>query len=58
MSTLTDIFIKQNPLLAHGPRTHRTGITVPAASAPTRRPRARWDVDAPRVHLGHAGRAA
>lgn len=48
-----------NPLLAHGPRTHRTGVELPAsASAPVRSRRRPLDVDAPKVHLGHAGRAA
>jgi hypothetical protein len=55
---ILDLFVTHNPLLAHGPRTHSTGIVLePSAPAP-RRPRARWDVDAPRVHLGHAGRSA
>jgi hypothetical protein len=47
-----------NPLVAHGPRTHGTGIelTAPVRSVrPRRRP---LDVDAPQVHLGHAGRRA
>ena len=58
MSALIDVFVKRNPLLAHGPRTHATGVEMTgAAPISVRRPRARWDVDAPRVHLGHAGRA-
>ena len=58
MSALVDVFVKRNPLLAHGPRTHATGVQLPAA-VPTaiRRTRRPMDVDAPRVHLGHAGRA-
>ena len=59
MSALVDMLLKQNPLLAHGPRTHGTGIALPTdAPVRARRPHARWDVDAPRVHLGHVGRAS
>jgi hypothetical protein len=59
MNTVLDRLVRRNPLLAHGPRTHSTGIALPAErpTASTRR-HVRWDVDAPRVHLGHAGRAA
>ena len=55
MTNVLDRLIQSNPLLAHGVRTHSTGIVLPA---PTTEPvrRARWDVDAPKVHLGHAGR--
>jgi hypothetical protein len=63
MTALLDRLVRRNPLLAHGPRTHSTGLVLPAerpAPAVRRRSRGhvRWDVDAPRVHLGHAGRAA
>lgn len=54
MTNVLDRLIQSNPLLAHGPRTHGTGVALPAQTAPKRR--ARWDVDAPKVHLGHAGR--
>jgi hypothetical protein len=50
MSTVLDLIVKRNPLLAHGPRTHGTGIQL-AAPAPAPRRRAA-DVDAPRIHLG------
>jgi hypothetical protein len=57
--TLVDLLIRQNPLLAHGPRTHGTGIALPTdAPVRTRRTAARWDVDAPRVHLGREHRSA
>jgi hypothetical protein len=55
MTNVLDRLIQSNPLLAHGVRTHSTGVALPtAATAPSRR--ARRDVDAPKVHLGHAGR--
>lgn len=47
-----DRLIAGNPLLAHGPRTHASGIGLQQAAAPAPRRRVRWDVDAPRVHLG------
>ena len=55
MSTVLDLIVKRNPLLAHGPRTHGTGIAlaVPAPTAPRRRAA---DVDAPRIHLGREHR--
>jgi hypothetical protein len=59
MSTIIDVLITRNPLLAHGPRTHASGIQL--ASDATARPRrriVRRDVDAPRVHLGAEHRAA
>lgn len=53
MSALMDRLIAGNPLLAHGTRTHASGIRLhETAPAPRRRRAARWDVDAPRVHLG------
>jgi hypothetical protein len=56
MSALLDVLVKNNPLLAHGPRTHSTGVQLTQPTpAPVRRRRPA-DVDAPRVHLGHAGR--
>ena len=55
MTTVLDRLIQSNPLLAHGVRTHSTGVALPAQPAAPKR-RARWDVDAPKVHLGHAGR--
>jgi hypothetical protein len=59
MSAILDRLLSRNPLLAHGPRTHATGVPLPsAAPAPTRRRTARWDVDAPRVHLGREHRAS
>jgi hypothetical protein len=59
MSAVLDRLVKRNPLLAHGTRTHSTGIALPTElpAAPARR-RTPRDVDAPRVHLGHAGRRA
>lgn len=57
MSAFVDRLVAGNPLLAHGPRTHASGIRLQEpTAAPRRRRSARWDVDAPRVHLGHAGR--
>jgi hypothetical protein len=57
MSRLLDTFVTDNPLLAHGPRTHATGVQLPQTAArPARRRRVWAPVDAPRVHLGHAGR--
>jgi len=55
MTNVLDRLIQSNPLLAHGVRTHSTGVALPAQTAAPKR-RARWDVDAPKVHLGHAGR--
>lgn len=59
MSGLVDALIARNPLLGHGVRTHATGIALATdiTTAPRRRRRP-LDVDAPKVHLGHAGRAA
>ena len=59
MSTIIDVLITRNPLLAHGPRTHASGIQV-SSDVPVRTHRraGRWDVDAPRVHLGADHRAA
>ena len=51
MSALVDLLVTRNPLLAHGTRTHASGIELPVSATPRRRG-ARWDVDAPRVHLG------
>jgi hypothetical protein len=57
MSTVLDRLVQRNPLLGFGPRAHHTGIVLPGeAPAPTRARRRPRDVDAPRVHLGHAGR--
>ena len=56
MTAVLDLLVRSNPLLAHGPRTHGTGIAMALPVPAARRPRARRDVDAPRIHLGHAGR--
>ncbi|MBW4042647.1 MAG: hypothetical protein HIU86_11070 [Acidobacteria bacterium] len=59
MSTIIDVLITRNPLLAHGPRTHASGIQL-TKDAPTRARRrpVRRDIDAPRIHLGREHRAA
>jgi hypothetical protein len=56
MSAVLDLMIRRNPLLAHGPRTHSTGIQLAERAAAPRAPRRPMDVDAPRIHLGPAGR--
>jgi hypothetical protein len=56
MSAIIDRLIAGNPLLAHGPRTHASGIRLPEPTTVPSRRRARWDVDTPRVHLGRDGR--
>ena len=56
LTAAIDLLVARNPLLAHGPRTHGTGIVLQPIDQPVRRPRTRRDVDAPRIHLGHAGR--
>ena len=55
MTNVLDRLIQSNPLLAHGVRTHGTGVALPTQATTAKR-RTRWDVDAPKVHLGHAGR--
>jgi hypothetical protein len=56
MSRLLQALVAENPLLAHGPRTHATGVELTRPAARTSRRRWSAPVDAPRVHLGHAGR--
>jgi hypothetical protein len=58
--TVLDRLVQRNPLLAHGPRAHRTGIALPGdvAAESHRRRRRPMDVDAPRVHLGPEHRSA
>ena len=46
MSAVLDALITRNPLLAHGPRTHATGVPLLQEQRAPRR-RARRDVDAP-----------
>lgn len=61
VSALIDTLIARNPLLGHGPRTHANGIAVASDPRPSATKQARrrpLDVDAPKIHLGHAGRAA
>jgi hypothetical protein len=59
MSAIVDLLVTRNPLLAHGPRTHASGIALPteAAVRKPRRAHVRWDVDAPRVHIGREHRS-
>lgn len=55
MSAVVDLFVTRNPLLAHGPRSHRTGIALPSDRIAPGSTRSRGaSPDAPRLHLGRA----